>query len=124
VRFRQIVQRSLHDAIFNLTSGSGGKPKSRSLARTTLVELRNPASNTLESELFFSSLGRHVRPQPRDKVVEAELICFIAGRDEDMGLLGIGGETRAVNAEERARCGEGRAFVAVDECLVLREALL
>jgi hypothetical protein len=39
--------------------------------------------------------------QPSDKLVEAELVGFVQRGDEIVGLLGVGGETHAVDGETR-----------------------
>ena len=61
--------------------------------------------------------------QPWDELVEAELVGFVERGDESVRLLGIRRETRAVDGEKCIRGGESRALVAVDEGMVLREAL-
>ena len=53
--------------------------------------------------------------QPGDKLVEAELICFVERGDESVGLLGVGREPRAIDGEKRIGGGKSRALVAVDE---------
>ena len=65
----------------------------------------------------------YVTPEPRDELFEAELIGFVEGGDENVGLLRIGRETRAVDGEEGIRGREGRSLVAVNEGMVLRETL-
>jgi hypothetical protein len=61
--------------------------------------------------------------QPWDQLVEAELVSLVEAGEEIPSLLGIGRETRAVDGEKGIRGGEGRALVAIDEGMVLRQAL-
>jgi hypothetical protein len=61
--------------------------------------------------------------EPQDKLFEAELVGFVEARDEIPGLLSACGETRAVDGKKGVRGGKGCALVAVDEGMVLRQAL-
>src|SRR5579864_1792541 len=61
--------------------------------------------------------------QPQHKLVEAELICPIECREEFVRLFGVRCETRAIDGEKSIRGGESCAFVAVEEGMILREAL-
>ena len=71
----------------------------------------------------FGRLGRHVVAQPWDKLVEAELVRFVEVGNENIGLLGIRRETRAVDGQKSVRGGESSPLVAVNKRMVLREAL-
>ena len=73
--------------------------------------------------MFFRYLSQHVAAQPWDQLVEAELIGFVETGDESVGLLRIRRQPRGVDGEEGKRGGESRALVAVDEGMVLRQAL-
>ncbi len=44
--------------------------------------------------------------QPWDKLVEAKLVCFVEGRNENVGLLGVRRQTRAVDGEKSIRGGD------------------
>ena len=60
--------------------------------------------------------------QPGDKLVEAELVGFVERGNESVGSQHRP-QPRAVDGEKGIRGGESRALVAVDEGMVLREAL-
>jgi hypothetical protein len=66
---------------------------------------------------------RHITAQPRGKLVEAELVCFVKGGNKNVGLLGVRRETCTVDCEKSIRGSESCALVAVDKRMVLREAL-
>ena len=60
--------------------------------------------------------------QPRDQLVEAELVCLVEGDDKCVGLLSVRRETGAVDSEKGIGGGESRPLVAVDEGRVWRQA--
>ncbi|MCU1257953.1 MAG: hypothetical protein JWO80_838 [Bryobacterales bacterium] len=53
--------------------------------------------------------------QPCDQLVEAELVGFVEGGNENVGLPGVRRQTRAADGEKSIRRGECRPLVAVDE---------
>src|SRR5579862_184068 len=75
------------------------------------------------SRLVRGRILRRVTAQPWDKLVEAELVCFVKVSDEFISLLGVRCEARAIDGEKSIRRGESRPLVAVDKGTVLREAL-
>jgi len=91
--------------------------------------------STLRSSSFPARAGCRLRPkvhrrdvrnrtsQPRDKLLEAELVRVVEDSDETVGRLRIRRQARAVDGKKRVRGGERRPLVAVDEGMVLREAL-
>jgi hypothetical protein len=83
--------------------------------------MTTPFCQSSFSEAIRSGVLRNVMPQPWDKLVEAELIGFVERGDKIVGFLGVGCETRTVDGDICS--GESRAFVAVDERMVLRKAL-
>jgi len=64
-----------------------------------------------------------VTPQPRHKLVEAELVGFVERCDESLCLLSVRRQPGAVDGEKGIHGRESRALVAVDEGVVLRQAL-
>jgi len=54
-----------------------------------------------------------VTAQPRDKLIEAELVGVVEGGNERIGLLGVRREAHAVDDEKRIRCSESRPLVSV-----------
>jgi hypothetical protein len=54
-----------------------------------------------------------VTAQPCDQLVEAELVGFVEGGNNNVGLPGVRHETRAVDGEKNIRRGECRALVTV-----------
>ena len=68
-------------------------------------------------------LLRDVFPQPEHQFVEAELVGFVARRNEAVGFLRSGGEPHAVDGEKRLHGCERDALVAIQGRMVLREAL-
>ena len=65
---------------------------------------------------------RDVLSQPGDKLLEAELICFVERGYEGVDLLGVGREPSPIDGEKRIGGGESRALVAVDEGMILGQA--
>jgi hypothetical protein len=64
-----------------------------------------------------------VAPQPWHEFVEAEHSLFIQPGDEGIGVLGIRRQLRAVDGQKRIGGGKSRSLVAVDERMVLGQAL-
>lgn len=61
--------------------------------------------------------------QPRDKVIEAELVGFIKADHKHVGLLSAGREACTIDSEKGIRRGESRPLVAVEEGMILSQAL-
>ncbi len=64
----------------------------------------------------------HMIAQPWNEPIEAELVGVVKGGDENVGLLGVRREVRAVDGQKRIRRRESSPLVTVNERMVLREA--
>ena len=64
-----------------------------------------------------------VLPQPRVELVERDCIAIIEGQQKPDHLVLVGGQREPVDSQEGVGDREGSALVAVDERVVLRQAL-
>ena len=66
---------------------------------------------------------RRIAAQPTDQPAVLKGPGLVEGVDEGIGDVGFRSNSHAVDGEKGVGSGEGRAFVGVDEWMVLRQAL-
>ena len=57
-------------------------------------------------------------------MIEGEAIGAVKVGDEFVGIMGRSGHLHAIDRQEGVRRGKGGSFVAIEERMVLRQALL
>jgi hypothetical protein len=64
-----------------------------------------------------------MKAQPWHEPVETELIGFVEPSNKLPDLLGVCRETQVIDGEKSIGSGKSRAFVAIDEGVILRQTL-